>query len=254
MSSESIGGAIDGDVIESAGVVARRRESSADAFDGVEVGVGEGVVAVDGGGAGIVAVPGAEVAGGVDGADGLGIDQVGVVEHGLAHTDVGQLEVLDGEAEGNFFGIGVLDDEVDVLAVNFGYGDLDAGVGRGDVRLVGSTVRGDVEVHAVDVDTGDVGLQMEQRTQRGAEAEVVDAEHGGSGLAQLLIEVWLGGAGEVEDAEAAALDLEALGYRDVEGVELDGGVEAVAEGGDDAAAEGWANVVGDVLGHDQGSD
>ena len=56
----------------------------------------------------------------------------------------------------------------------------------------------------------------------------------GGAEALLLLEVGLGGAGEIEDAQAAALDLEAGGDGDVEGVELDGRVEAVAERGDDA--------------------
>jgi hypothetical protein len=54
------------------------------------------------------------------------------------------------------------------------------------------------------------------------EDEVVDAEHGRSGEALLLVEVWLGGAGEIEDAEAAAFDFEAGRDGDVEGIEFDG--------------------------------
>ena len=111
-----------------------------------------------------------------------------------------------------------------------------------------------MEVHAVDVDAGDVGLEVEQRVERGAEAEGVDAEHGRGGLAELLLEVGLGGAGEIEDAQAAALDFEALGYGDVEGVELDGRVKALAEGVDDAGAEDRADVVGDVFAGDDERD
>jgi hypothetical protein len=40
----------------------------------------------------------------------------------------------------------------------------------------------------------------------------------------------------------------AFGYRDIEGVELDGRVEAVAERSDDARAQERADVVGGVLG------
>ncbi len=71
---------------------------------------------------------------------------------------------------------------------------------------------------------------------------------GRSGEALLLAEVGLGGAGEIGDAEAAAFDLEAGGDGDVELVEIYGGVEAVAEGGDDAGAKERADVVRDVLG------
>ncbi len=149
-------------MVEAAGVVAGGGEGSADALDGAEVGVGEGVVAVDGGGAGVVAVPGAEVAGGVDVADGLGVDEVGVVEHGLACANVGELEVLDGEGERILCGVGVFDDEVDVLAEDLCDGDLDARVGRGDVGHVRSAVRRNVEIHAVDVDAGDVGPEMQE--------------------------------------------------------------------------------------------
>ena len=109
-------------------------------------------------------------------------------------------------------------------------------------------MRRDVEVHAIDVDARDVGLEVQERVQRSMEDEVVDADHGWRGKALLLLKVRLGGAGEIQDAEAAALDLEAGGDGNVEGVELDGRVEAVAEGSDDARAKDGANVVGDVLG------
>ena len=248
------GGAVDGDVVEAAVVVAGGGEGSTDALDGAEVGVGEGVVAVDGGGAGVVAVPGTEVAGGMDGADGLGIDEVGVIEHGFASAAVGEFEVLDGEAERILRGVGVLDDEVDVLAEDLRDGDLDARVGRGDVGHVRSAVRRDVEVHAVDVDAGDVGPEMQERVERGVEDEVVDAEHGGRGEAELLLEIRLGGAGEIEDAQAVAFDLEAGGDGDVEGVEFDRRVEAVAKSIDDAGAEDRADMAGDVLAGDDEPD
>ncbi len=240
-------GAVDGDVIEASVEVADAGEGSTDAADGAEVGVGEGVMAVDLGGAGIVAVPRAEVAGGVDGADGLGINEERVVEHGLAHTDVGEFEILDGKTEGSLLRIGVLDDEVDVFAEDFRDGDLDARVGCRDVGGMGSAVRGDVQVHAVDVNARDVGLKVQQFVQGGVEDEVIDTKHGRSGHALLLLQVGLGGAGEVKNAKATAFDLEASGNRDFEGVEFDGRVEAIAERGDDAAAEDGTDVVGDVL-------
>ncbi len=68
---------------------------------------------------------------------------------------------------------------------------------------------------------------------------MVDAEHGWRGETLLLQEVGLGGAGEIEDAEAAAFDLEAGGDGDVEGVELNGRVEAVAESGRRRCCGGW---------------
>jgi len=105
-----------------------------------------------------------------------------------------------------------------------------------------------VEVHAVDVHAGNVSPEVQERVERGMEDEVVDAEHGGRGEAELLLEIWLGGTGEVEDAQPMAFDLEAGGDGDVEGVEFDGRVEAVAEGGDDTAAEDGADVAGNVLG------
>jgi hypothetical protein len=86
------------------------------------------------------------------------------------------------------------------------------------------------------------------------EDEVIDAEHRWGGQATLLLEVGLGGAGEIEDAEAAAFDLEAGGDGNFERVEFDGRVEAIAERGDNAAAEDRADVVGDVLGCEEGGD
>ncbi len=81
------GFAVDGDVVELALVAAGGGEHAADAFDGVEVGMAEGVGAADIGVAGRVGVEGAEVAGGIDVADGFGIDEGGVELHGLAAGD-----------------------------------------------------------------------------------------------------------------------------------------------------------------------
>jgi hypothetical protein len=60
----------------------------------------------------------------------------------------------------------------------------------------------------------------------GAEGEVVDAEHGLSGIALLLCEVGLGGPSEIEDAETAAVDFETASNGDVERIEFNGRIEA----------------------------
>jgi hypothetical protein len=230
--------------------LAGRGENAAEAFDGVEIGVGEVVMAIDGCGAGIVAEPGTEVTGGVDVADGFGIDDVGGIEHGLTGTDVGELEVLNHEFQGRFVGMVRFDDELDVLAEDLCDGEGDAGFGRLDVKDVAAGVRRDVELHAVDVDASEVSAEVEEIVEGGAEGEVVDAEHGRGGVALLLLEIGLGGACEIKDAEAMAVDFEAARDGDGERIEFDGRVEARGEGRDDAAAKDGAGVAGDVLGCD----
>ena len=81
------GFAVDYDVIELALVLAVGGEHAADAFDGVEVGVAEGVSAIDRGIAGAFGIEGTEVACGVNVADGPGVDEDGVKGHGTAGAD-----------------------------------------------------------------------------------------------------------------------------------------------------------------------
>ena len=70
---------VDGDGAEGTGEVAGGGEHAADALDGVEVGVVEVVVAVDGCVAWVCVLPGAEAADGVNGADGFGVGEESVV-------------------------------------------------------------------------------------------------------------------------------------------------------------------------------
>ena len=122
------GFAVDDDVIELALVFAVGGEHTADAFDGVEVGVAEGVGAIDGGIAGAFGIEGAEVAGGVDVADGFGIDERGVKGHGTAGADGLEDELVDDELEGDLAGLAVFDDEVGVVDVDDADEDIDFAV------------------------------------------------------------------------------------------------------------------------------
>ncbi len=84
--------AVGGEGAERAGDGALAFQDAADAGDGGEVGVGEGVAAVDGGVARELRVPGAEVAGGIDLADGFGIGEGGLVDEGFAGRGLAECE------------------------------------------------------------------------------------------------------------------------------------------------------------------
>ncbi len=112
------GFAVDYDVVELALVGAGGGEHAADAFDGVEVGVAEGVSAVDRSIAGALGIEGAEVAGGVDVADGFGIDEGGVKGHGAAGAHGLEPELVNDEVEGHFAGLAVFDHEIGLVDVD----------------------------------------------------------------------------------------------------------------------------------------
>lgn len=138
-----VGVAVDDDVAQGALVLAGGRENAADAFEGAEVGVVEGVLALDGILAGIGNLPGAEVAGGVNGADGAGVGEVGYEVHHAAAAEgrslaVSESEAGNGEVERQLAGLVGLEDEVGVGAL-----DLVDGEGE-DRRGVGLDIGGGV--------------------------------------------------------------------------------------------------------------
>ncbi len=131
------GRAVDDDAVELALVAAVGGEDATDAFDGAKVGVAEGVAAVDSCVAGAVRVEGAEVAGGVDVADGARVDEDGVEAHGLAGGDGVELDLIDDEVEGDFAGLAVFDDEVGAVDVDFADENFDGPVAEVDAGLLG---------------------------------------------------------------------------------------------------------------------
>ena len=92
--SGRLGGAVDGDSVELTLEIADRREDAAEALDGIEVGVVEGVVAGHGRVAGIVGLPRSKGAGGVDFAARDGIGERRVIAPGRVRADIVQLDVL----------------------------------------------------------------------------------------------------------------------------------------------------------------
>ncbi len=76
-----------------------------DAFDGIEVGVAEVVVAAHGGVAGTRCDIRPKVAGGINIADGLGVGQDGVKLHRLVLPDGLQRKMADLEIQWNFAGL-----------------------------------------------------------------------------------------------------------------------------------------------------
>ena len=101
----------------------------------------------------------------------------------------------------------------------------------------------DVDLHALHVDGEDAGGGFEELADAGAELEAADGEHG---RRRDGVGVGFGGAGEIEDAEAVAGDLQAFGDRDVEVVEFYGAVETGGEGLDDAIFQHRLGVMGEV--------
>ena len=244
------GGAIDDESAEAALEASGGAEGAADAFDGAEVDVGVGVLAVNRSSTGVVAAPGAEVPGGVDLAEGNGIGEVGGVLHWLRSVRVGELQALDDEAQRGFAGLVVFDDEVHVAAVDLGDGDSDAPLRCGNEGVVAAAVRRDAEVHAIDVDVREIDAVVEKGAQGSVEGKGVDGEHGLGAETVLLCQAGLAGTGEVGDAKAAAMDTNAIAQSDVERIKLHGGVEAGSQVGDDAVAEQRADVVDEVIGGD----
>ena len=122
------GCAVDEDSAELTLVVAVGRENAADAFDGAEVGVAEGVLSADGGVAGAVGVEGAEVSGGVDVAGGAGVGEDGVELHGAAGADGVEADFPDDEVEGDLAGLAVFDDEAGAFDVDFADENFDLAV------------------------------------------------------------------------------------------------------------------------------
>ena len=230
-----VGGSVGGDGAEGPGEVTGRGEGAGDAVNAAEVSLGELVLAVESGVAGVVVLPGAEVALGDDVADGFGVGEDGVVGEGTFGADVLEGEGGYVEDERVFAGRAGLEDDFGVGADDLIDQDADAGLAFlfGVVgHEVGVMLAGwDVDLHALHVDGEDAGGGFEELADSGAELEAADGEHGGRGDGG---GVGFGGAGEVEDAESVPGDLEAVGYGDVEVIEFDGAVETGGEALDDA--------------------
>src|ERR1700728_3678610 len=201
------GGAVDDNFVELALVFAVGGEDAADAFDSAEVGVTEGVAAVDRGRARVVLVEGTEVAGGVDIAGGPRIDEDGVEAHGLAGSDRAQLDLADDEVEGNLAWLAVFDEEVGVVDIDFVDEDFDFAVAvvfaglRGLVHLrhVGALIFGwQMDVEAGDLDAVDDDGGMEKLMPvEDVEREMVDGDHGLVGVEMVGVE-FEAGAGDLE--------------------------------------------------------
>src|SRR3984885_3736598 len=103
--------AVDVDAVELAAELSGGRENAADAVDGAEVGVVEGVVAGDGGVAGTLVVPWSKGAGGVNVASGNGIGEGCIIGRGAVGSDVVQDDVFEYEYLWILMRIGAGDDE-----------------------------------------------------------------------------------------------------------------------------------------------
>src|ERR1700739_1067334 len=107
--------AVDHDVIERSLIFSGGRQNAADAFKGAEVGVAEAVGSADGRVSRAVRVEGAEGAGGVDVADGFGIDEDGMEAHELSGSNSGHEQMRDLEVEGNLARFACAEDERGVV-------------------------------------------------------------------------------------------------------------------------------------------
>ena len=95
-----VGLAIDHDLVQRALVSPLRGEDAADALDGAQVGIVEGVGAAHSGRSRLVGVPGAEVAAALDLAHRFGIGQHGGKIHRLAGAYGAQGKALDDKMQG----------------------------------------------------------------------------------------------------------------------------------------------------------
>lgn len=185
-------GAVDGDGAELAADVAGGREGAFEAFDVGEVGVGVGVVCVDGGGARGKEDPWADVAGGVDFSVRDGDGEDGFEEEGLGGlvvfwaAGVDEDELVEVEDDGGIFVVGALEDEggigADEAVEEEGVAGLVAlgGVGVGLVEVLGIGAGGDGEDKALGVSGDGGGVVKDEVGEGGGELESADDEHGGA--------------------------------------------------------------------------
>jgi len=241
-------GAVDDNAVKLAVEFSGGGEDAADALDGAEVGVVEGVVAGDGGVAGTLEVPRTEGADGVDVAGWNGIGECGVVRPCSIAADNMHHDMLQREVFRILARLGGVDDELRVVADDFTDNDLDfaAMLLRSAILLAIFPGR-DVDVQAADVHAADVHGLDEEASDAGAKVEVPDGDERVVGA---------GGDDVVRgiDAQAAAGDLQAVQQRDVERVQLDLALEAGAEGFDDAAFEDGAGMMQHDLSDDDEHD
>src|SRR5580698_8504650 len=232
-----VGGAVDVDAVELAGEFSGGREDAADALDGAEVGVIEGVVAGDGGVAGTFEVPRTESADGMNIAARDGIGERGVIGPRRVAADIVHHDVLQYEVLGILARLGGADDELRIVADDFADGDLDlAAVFLRPAALLPAILLGrNVDVESADVHAADVHGLDEKAHDAGAKVEVLDRDEGLRGARGDDVVRGI-------DAQAAAGDLKAMEKRDIERIQLDFAVKAGAEGFDDAALQDGAGA------------
>ncbi len=147
-----IGDAVDEDAVELADKSSGRVKHASNAFDGAEVGVGEGVAAGDIGVAGAFDVPGTEGAGGVDITAGNGVGEGGVIRPCGVAADVVHDDAFQHEVFGVLARLGGTDDELGIVAEDLAEDDFDFAVVLLRVRVGPAVLLGrDVDGESADM-------------------------------------------------------------------------------------------------------
>ena len=202
----------------------------------------EGVLPVDGAVAWTLCIEWTEVTGGIDVADGFGVDEDGVELHGAAGADGVEVELVDDKVKRKLAGLAVLNDEIGLVDEDFVDEDLNAavafvdggGVGTGevgDVRALGFGRHVDGETANLDA-IDDNGSRDELTPSVSVEGEALDLDEGIGHVEVVGVEL-----------EAGSVDFKAFDQGDVEAVELDTAVETGAEGFNDFFFEDGAGAV-----------
>src|SRR6266849_586877 len=225
--------ALDFDLIQVAVIFTRGGKCAADAGEGVEVGVRETVVAGNRRKSGIFGVPRTESAARGDFTFGPGVGERAVKIEGPGFADISQNEVVNVEIERILAGFFRKNDQVGIVADNFaeehaGNWRVFAGVRRG---VVFAGRNGDD--HVFDVDAFDVPRHVND-----AEDAEIERKPGD------LDERRHVGTIAVAQGQAFTGHLHARSELDVEGLQLDIAVEALAEFANDPLARAVVNVAG----------
>src|SRR6202022_1289113 len=220
--------------IEVAGVLSGGGERTANTGEGIEIGVGETVVAGDGGRSGIFGVPGAEGPFGSDFALGLGIGQRAVKIERFLIADIFHDEIVDVELERVLACFLRKNDEAGVVADDFAEDDARdrrrlPGWWRGGLRVP----RRNGDDHVLDVNAFDMARNVNDAEETEIERETRDLDHGRNV-----------GRMAMAKREALAGDLHARSGFYVEALQLDLAIETGAELADYPTAGAVVDVAG----------
>jgi hypothetical protein len=173
----SVSLAIHGYVTEGSAVLALGRKPPGDAFDRAEVGIAEGIRALQRRIPWIVRLPGAEVSSGMNHPHRLGISQIRFEAQRFAGDGVTHLQILNIKNYGKLALFGSVDHQLHVVADEIFYIDLCfAPAGPNSFHLLTVILWWNVQRHTSYIDGIDVSRSVEQIPDSGAETEFRDTD------------------------------------------------------------------------------